>query len=116
MEGVTEAERQTGIPKTTIQEWVNRPEFVQLRSEKKEVVGEMMWAGVQIGVKEVVKGLEGEAKLSEKAIALGVLYDKFALLTGTATSRTESLTGDIEDADRIKAKEVIRKATRELAG
>jgi transposase-like protein len=90
VEGVTEAERQTGIPKQTIDYWTQMPEFGQLRTTAREVVADRFWAGIQVGLAEVVKGLKGDAPLKEKAHALGVMYDRHALLTGGATGRTES--------------------------
>ena len=112
--GVTEAERQTGIPKTTIDYWSHRPEFEQLRTKTRDEVGEQMWAAIQIGVREVLKGLEQDAPLRDKATAVGILYDKFALLTGSATSRTEArdITGTISDGELIAA---VREAV-EIAG
>lgn len=89
--GVTEAERQTGIPKQTIDYWLDRPEFRHLRTRARAEVADEFWAGIQIGVKAVVEGLrDGSTPLRDKATALGVLYDRFALMTGEATSRTES--------------------------
>jgi hypothetical protein len=90
VEGVTAAERVTGIPKTTIQYWTEMPEFAQLRTTARETVADSMWVGIQVGIKEVVKGFESDAPLKEKAIAFGVIYDRHALLTGGATGRTES--------------------------
>ena len=109
MEGQRGASEITGIPLSTIHSWMNSPEFAQLRTEKREAVEEMFWAGIQVGLKAVIEGLSGDAKLGEKSVALGILYDKHALLTGGATGRTESrdLTGTLSDAD---VQVVIREA------
>ncbi len=90
VEGVTEAERQTGIPKQTIDYWVHHPEFGHLRTTAREVVVEQFWVGIQVGLKEVVEGLRGDAPLHHKAEALKTLADRYALLSGEATSRTET--------------------------
>jgi hypothetical protein len=105
VEGVTEAERQTGIPKTTIQYWADKPEFVHLRTTARDKVADEFWIGIQVGLKAVVAGFDGDASIKDKAAALGTIYDRHALLTGMATSRSESrdLTGTMPDADLIAA-------------
>lgn len=115
VEGVTEAERQTGIPKETIHYWTKKPEFAQLRTTARETVADQFWVGIQIGIEQVAAGLAGDAPLKEKAAALSILYDRHALMTGMATSRTESrdLTGTIADADLAAA---IREAVEITAG
>jgi ribosomal protein S28E/S33 len=73
-----------------------------------------MWTAIQIGIQEIAKDIVGDAPLRDKVVAVGVLYDKHALLTGMATARTESrdLTGTISDADIIIAlREAERSAT-----
>ncbi len=90
-EGVTEAERQTGIPKETIHYWLRQPQFAPLRTTAQAIVVEDFWAGVQIGIEEVTKALRNpDVPLRDKAQALGVIYDRFALLSGRATGRTEA--------------------------
>src|SRR5690348_17331621 len=105
VDGVTAAERQTGIPKTTIDYWLDKPEFVHLRTTARDQLAERSWVGIQIGLEEVSKGLRSDAPLKDKAAALGTLYDRHALLTGGATGRTESrdLTGTLADSDVIDA-------------
>lgn len=90
VEGVTEASRQTDIPKVTIWQWMQKPEYEQLRTNARETVLEAFWVGIQVGVDEVVKGLRGDAQLNHKADALRTLTEKYALLNGEATSRTET--------------------------
>ena len=90
VDGVTAAERQTGIPKNTIQYWTKRPEFVQLRTTARETVIEELWVGLQIGVRELAKGLAEDHPLHHKAAAFRELAERYALLSGDATSRTES--------------------------
>lgn len=103
--GQQRAARETGIPVTTINQWFNHPRYAQLRNEKTDRVAEMFWSAIQIGLAAVVEGLDSNAPLRDKATALGILYDKYALLTGAATARTESrdLTGTLSDADLIAA-------------
>ena len=106
LEGQRGASRATGIPVTTIHQWFNSPEYEQLRMQTRDQVAEKMWATIQLGLSAVADGLQNpKAPLRDKATAFGILYDKYALLTGAATARTESrdLTGTLSDADLIAA-------------
>ena len=114
VDGVTSAERQTGIPKETIQYWTAKPEFAHLRTTARETVAEEMWIGIQVGVRELVAGLSGDAPLHHKASAFQALADRFALLTGGATSRTESRElNDLPDSAYVAA---IAEARRLIGG
>lgn len=104
--GPTEAERQTGIPRTTIQYWMEQPQFVELRQRAREAVADDMWAAIQLGLRSVAEGFaDPDAPLRDKATALGVLYDRHALLTGGATARSENrdITGTLSDAELAAA-------------
>jgi hypothetical protein len=101
MEGAEAAAESTGIPRTTILYWLDKPEFVALRQKSRDEVAERMWSVIQLGVDEIAKGIQGDAPLRDKATAVGILYDKHALLTGGATGRTESrdITGTLSDLE-----------------
>ena len=101
-----------GIPKSTLRYWLDQPEYVELRTKTRDDVAEQFWAAIQVGLKEVAQGLlDPDAALRDKATALGILYDKHALLTGGATNRSESrdITGSISDAELVAA---VREAER----
>ena len=97
VEGVTEAERQTGIPKQTIDYWLDKPEFGHLRTTAREVVVDSFWVGIQIGAKALTEGLQSDAPLNHKADAFRSLADRYLLLNGEATARSEHR--DISDPD-----------------
>jgi hypothetical protein len=109
---ISEASRQTGIPRTTIQDWFESEEFVALRQRTKDQVADEWWAGVQHGVKSVIREFDGNAPLRDKAIAVGVLFDKLALMRGEATSRSESK--DISDDISPTVKRELRRRYAEL--
>jgi hypothetical protein len=90
VDGVTAAERVTGIPKQTIHQWTEKPEYGQLRTTAREVVVQELWVGLQVGVKVLTEGLEGDAPLNHKAAAFDSLAERYALLNGEATTRTEN--------------------------
>jgi hypothetical protein len=100
------ASEQTGIPATTIRYWAKHPDFAELRETTRDQLADELWATIQVGVSEVAKGLRApDVPLRDKVVALGVLYDKHALLTGAATSRSESrdITGTVSDAELVAA-------------
>lgn len=98
------AAEQMGIPRTTIAYWLDQPEFVELRQKTRDEVGERLWSAIQVGIDEVAKGLRSDAPLRDKATAVGILYDKHALLTGGATGRTESRElNDLPDSTYVDA-------------
>lgn len=104
-----------GIPPSTLQYWMDDPQFAHLRTQSRERVAEEFWATIQVGVREVARGLtDPDASLRDKAVALGVVYDKFALMTGGATNRSENrdITGSISDGELAAA---VRAAEAVLA-
>jgi len=114
VEGVTAAERATGIPKETIQYWTTKPEFAQLRTTAREIVADQFWIGIQVGIEEVIAGLRSDAPLNHKADALRTLAERYALLTGGATARTElrDISGTFSDADVVIALRTADDLTR----
>lgn len=108
--GVAEASRQTGIPRQTVQDWFESPEFGELRQRTKDQVADEWWAGVQRGMRAVIREFDGDAPLRDKAVAVGVMFDKLALMRGEATSRTESrsLIDDLDDHETEIFGEVVR--------
>ena len=115
--GQSEAARQTAIPRKTIADWMVSPEFATLRARTREEVAELFWVVVQEGVQEVRKGLNSEEPLRDKAQAIGILYDRYALLSGQATSRTEhrDLTASLDDHERATLRDLIEGALAEPA-
>lgn len=119
--GVTEAERQTGIPKQTIHEWTKSPEFGRLRTSAREDVIDQFWVALQLALEAVRDGLrDPETPLRDKQQALATLYDRHALMTGEATARSESrdITGTLSDvqlADTIRVIDGGRGGTQEEA-
>jgi len=105
VEGTTAAAEHAGVPESTLRYWMDRPEFAALRDKTRDQVADEMWATIQVGIKAVAEGLSSDAPLRDKATAVGILYDKFALLTGAATSRMEArdISGTLSDIDILDA-------------
>ena len=95
----------TGIPESTIRYWLDKPEFAELRAKTREGVADEFWSTIQLGVHRLAELIPRTEDLQKVATAVGILYDKHALLTGSATSRTEArdITGTITDAELMDA-------------
>ena len=109
--GIPDAAKATGIPERTVRDWFDSEEFAELRARTKEQVSEEWWAGVQKGVKAIVREFDGDAPLRDKAVAVGVLFDKLALMRGEATGRTEtrSLSDAFDDHELHQLREYIHR-------
>lgn len=109
VKGTEGASEDTGIPRTTIAYWMDQPAFVELRHKTREDVGDALWVAMQTGIARVVELIPKTEDVQKVAVALGVLYDKRALMMGQATSRSESrsLTEDLDDDDRHKLRLLI---------
>ena len=108
--GQTAASEQTGIPKQTIDYWVSKPEFGHLRTRAQEEFAGDLYVGMQVGVVALTQGLQdAEVPLRDKASAFVALADRYALLTGQATARTESrsLTEGWNDHERTKLRDIL---------
>ena len=112
VDGVTRAGKVTGIPKQTIDYWLDKPEFGRLRTTAREKVVADLWVGIQIGQDELVKGLQGDAPLNHKADAYRALADRFALLNGEATARNEArdISADLNDHETAALREIVENA------
>ncbi len=101
-----EAAETMGVPMTTLDYWVHHPDFESLRNKSRDQVADRFWATIQVGLDEVTKGLQNpDTPLRDKSVALGIVWDKHALMTGMATARSENrdITGTLSDADVIDA-------------
>lgn len=114
VDGQTIAQERTGIPKTTIDYWLNKPEFVPLRTTARAVVVEEFWVGIQVGLRAVIEGLREDAPVHQKAEALKIIADRYALLSGEATERTETrlLPDDFGDGEAEAVSEWLRDLAR----
>lgn len=110
-EGVAEASRQTGLAKSTIHQWMQTPEYEQLRTRTKDQVAEEWWAIVQQGFRRTAELLARTEDVQKAATATAIIFDKLALSRGEATARTESrsLTDALNDNERKRLRDWIDK-------
>lgn len=101
----------TGIPRTTIAYWLDRPEFVGLRQKTRDE----MAAGFKVLAHEAQDRLQAlipSMEPKDLITLLGVATDKAQLLDGQATARTERR--DLADEFNDHERQALRKAIDEV--
>ena len=113
--GVRPAARKHHVPPSTLEHWRNTPDMARLRTEKREEVAADVWTAFQVGVRRVLELIPQTDDLQKFATATGIIYDKFALLSGEATERTEhrELLADFDDHERGVVADWLREITRQ---
>lgn len=113
MTAVAEA---TGIPLTTLDYWMDQPEFVALRTKTREELAEGFMVLAHKSQAALIK-LVPTMEARDLTVLLGVATDKAQLLSGAATNRTEhrDLTDDLNDHEKETLRDVIDRATAEFA-
>lgn len=107
MVGLVQAEKQSGIPGSTIAYWMDKPEFAEFRAKAREemadeikVVAHLAWKRIA----ETIDQMEPRDALfaAEKATSLHLL------MSGEVTARSEIRTlGDLNDDKRAALKQLI---------
>jgi len=98
---VAAASAETGIPATNIRRWRDDPEMAEFGEKTRaEIADEMRALGVKVLAEIRTRLPEYEPR--DLSILLGILTDKAQLLSGEATSRTESrdLTATLAEEER----------------
>jgi len=106
------AAKATGIPHTTIDYWMDQPEFVELRKNARERMAEEALTVARLAWGKLAERIRsGDIETRDLVMATGMATDKTQLLSGGATARTESrdISGTISDAELSAA---IREAER----
>ena len=110
------AERATGIPESTVRRWRDDPELAIYIDKTRDVLAEEMSGLAGLAVQAIQRDLRaGKFEPRDLVILLGVAIEKSLLLSGDATSRTETrdITGTLTDIDINAA---IREAEDLLSG
>jgi hypothetical protein len=113
MATVAAASDQLGIPETNIRQWRASEEYAELRAKTRGDMADEMRVLAQLAAAELAAKLRAhEIDPRDLVIMLGVAIDKGQLLSGDATSRTESrsLSEGLDDHERAALKEVLREA------
>lgn len=109
----------TGIPRTTIDYWLDQPEFVELRKKTREEMAAGSMVLAHLAADELGKKIRaGEVEPRDLATIYGIAIDKGQLLTGAATSRTETraLTEALDDHEKAQLRDAIDSWLRDQVG
>lgn len=95
------AAEKLGIPETTLAYWYDQPEFAEYRAKTREELGPEGIALAHNVLAEIKRRLP-EFEPRDLSTLLGILVDKAQLVTGQATSRTETkdITAALEDHEK----------------
>lgn len=102
----------TGIPHQTIRRWRDDPEMREYITKTRDQLAEEMGALAALAVATIQQDVRaGKFEPRDLVTLMGVATEKSLLLSGDATSRTESrdITGTISDPE---LREAIREAER----
>lgn len=105
--GQSEAARQLGVPLQSVNRWWQDPAFGIYREAKSEDIAEAYRIGVFAGLSRMLELIPIETDLGKLNAATGTAFDKYMLVTGQATARTEhrDLDGTVAtDDDRQRAR------------
>lgn len=118
MGGVVMAERETGIPESTIRTWVERPEFAEYRAKAREDLAEEVRIVAHLAWKRVAEGLlAGTFEPRDALFAAEKASTISELVSGHATSRSEhrSVTDGLDDHERVQLRDAIDDWLKERA-
>ena len=102
MSGITEASKQLGIPKQTIDYWMDNPEFGLIRTKTREDLADEIKVVAHLAWQRIAEALAaGTMEPRDALFAADKATSLRLLMSGDATSRTETrdITGSLEDSD-----------------
>ena len=105
-----------GIPRTTIHNWMDDPEMVELRQNARQALAEEMAIVARLATRKLGEAIRRDRlEPRDLILAAGMATDKSQLLSGQATSRTETreLTDTLDDHERARLRELIDQALSE---
>lgn len=113
---VTAASEQLGIPATTIDYWMDRPEFVKLREKTREDLAQEMTTLAHLFATKLSQRVD-ELEPRDLVVALGIVTDKAQLLSGQATTRNENrtLTDGLNDHEKRQLRDGLDRLLGESA-
>lgn len=107
---VTAAAEQLDIPGSTLEYWMDHPEFAKLREKTREQMAEGSMLLAKLAQDAIAKKVKaGEVEPRDLAVIYGIAIDKGQLLSGAATSRTETktLTDGLDDHEKQQLRDLL---------
>lgn len=116
MSSVMAAAETTGIPRKTIEYWVEAPEFATLRRKTREDLAEGSIVLAHLAQAELTRKIRhGDVEPRDLAVIYGIAIDKGQLLSGQATARLENrdLTSGLDDHEKEAMANLLKRAIEE---
>lgn len=106
--GTERASHDTGIPESTIRYWLDKPEFAELREKTRDEMRDGFTVLVHKAQEALMARID-QMEPRDLTILLGVATDKSLLLSGDATSRSEtrSLSDELDDHERAALRQFL---------
>jgi transposase-like protein len=104
------ASQKLGIPDSTLEYWMDHPEFANLREKTREQIAEGSMVLANLAQAELSRKVKaGEVEPRDLAVIYGIAIDKAQLLAGMATNRTESrtLTDGLPDHEKAALRDLL---------
>jgi len=111
---VAAAAESAGVPESTLRYWFDSPDFALVRAKTRDdLAAESMGMAHRV-LEEITRRLS-EFEPRDLSVLYGILTDKGQLLSGAATSRTETkdITDTLSDHEREALRAVIDQALAE---
>lgn len=112
------ASRATGVPRSTLQHWLDDPELARYRQNAREEVADEVRVVARLAWEKLGEAIRsGRMEPRDLVLASGMAMDKLLLLSGEATARTETrdLTGDLNDHERAQLRDILDAVLEEPA-
>lgn len=116
---VKAAAEDQGIPRTTLTYWLDDPQFATLRQKTTADLAEAMGVVAHVATEQLIEAMRaGKVEPRDLIVAMGVGSDKRQLLSGNATSRTETrtLSDSLNDHEKQQFRDALDRLSTELAG
>jgi transposase-like protein len=117
LSSITAASETSGVAGSTIRRWLDDPKYAEVRAKTREDLADEFKAIAHLGLAVLRQRLEaGEIETRDLVPVVGVAVDKSQLLTGAATSRSESraLTDDLSDTEKQRLRDWIDRVSPTL--
>lgn len=104
------ASRATGVPRSTLQHWLDDPELARYRQNVREDIADEVRVVARLAWEKLGEAIRsGQMEPRDLVLASGMAMDKMLLLSGEATARTETrdLTSDLDDHERARLRDIL---------
>ena len=107
--GQTAAAEQTGIPLSTLHQWLADPQYADLRTKTRADLTAEIGALVHLVLAQIVQRLP-DFEPRDLSVLFGIAVDKSQLISGQPTGRIETVTDGLNDHEKEALRKVLDEA------